>query len=120
MWCFPLDDDEPVQDREQPTGHTTRSETPPNPIQPPPLTNTPTRPFRGLGLDTVGEAWLHLEQLTAAVQHYNTNNKVMVPCNRIERHDWGKVLASVRGGTGHCGADEEAARTRRELRQDHP
>ena len=38
---------------------------------------------------------MHLEQLTAAIQHYNTHNKVMVPCNRIERHDWGKVLASV-------------------------
>jgi hypothetical protein len=64
------DDDEPVHNREQPTGHDTRSEPPPDSIQPPPLTNNPTRPFRGLGLDTGGDAWLHLEQLlTAAVQH---------------------------------------------------
>ena len=89
------DEDEPVQNREQPTGHDTRSGPPPYSIQPPPLTNTPTRPFRGLGLDTGFDAWLHLEQLTAAVQHYNTNNKVMVPCNRIQQSEWGEVLALV-------------------------
>ena len=57
--------------------------------------SSPPIPGEGLGLDTGGEAWLHLEQLTAAVQHYNTNNKVMVPCNQIERHEWGEVLALV-------------------------
>ena len=64
-------------------------------IPPPPLTNTPTRTPRGLGLDTGPASWLHLEQLTVAIQHYNTDDKVRVPCNRIERHEWGKVLASM-------------------------
>jgi hypothetical protein len=76
MWCLPLDDDEPVQDREQPTRHTPHSATQPNPIPPPPLTNTPTRTPRGLGLDTGPASWLHLEQPTAAIQHYNTDDKV--------------------------------------------
>ena len=73
-------DDEPVQSQDQPTGHDTRSE-------------PPTGPLRGLGLDTGRDAWLHLEQLTAAIQHYNTNSKVAVWCNRIEQNQWGKVLA---------------------------
>ena len=89
------DDDEPVQNQEQPTGHDTRSEPPPHSIQPPPLTNNPTGPLRGLGLDTGEDAWLHLEQLTAAIQHYNTNSKVAIWCNRIEQDQWGKVLALV-------------------------
>jgi hypothetical protein len=46
------DDDEPVQNQDQPKGHDTRSEPPPHSIRPPPLTNTPTGPLRGLGLDS--------------------------------------------------------------------
>ena len=39
--------------------------------------------------------WLPLEQVTAAIQHYNASNKVTVPYMQIEQHNWREVLALV-------------------------